>query len=205
MILFFNNSPGAQTSDSVETGIQRIVATVLEALKSQRIPDKQWDGDYIQVEKQFPVWIQKLYKNNNTEVPVIDFFKAYYRWLYNIDGYGMGFYIESIRDVSYVPDVFLQAYADIVFYEELDFSEYPELTNNFRNFYLNYHKYYVQNRGTPDGMCYILKSLFGASYANVTTTSPTTIRVISDIKDEYKNLFVKLACPYSFNVKFATL
>ena len=75
------------------------------------------------------------------------------------EGYGCGFYLENLRNLSNVPDKFLQGYADILFAGELDLDVYPELKNNFRKCLLTYHRDYVKIKGTPDGMRFILKSL----------------------------------------------
>lgn len=202
MILFFNNSPGAASSDSIKTGIERIVAGTIQALRSQNISTKEWDGDEINPQAQLPKWIQSIYSNNPENAPVVDFFIEYYRWLFDKEGYGLGFYLEDLRDPFYVPSTFYQAYADVLFYEKLNFEEYPELLENFKNFFVTCHEKYIPIRGTPDGLCFILKSLFGATTANVTTSSNGNITVISDLNPDYRDLFVRLACPYSFIVSF---
>ena len=110
------------TKDSVQTGIDRIVQTTFKLLRDQRISEKEWDGDKIQIKKHFPSWVQKQYDVDPNTAPVIDFFTYYYRWLFAYEGYGMGFYLEDLRDIHYVPDAFLQAYADLVFSGNLNFA-----------------------------------------------------------------------------------
>ncbi len=203
MILFFNNSPGASTPDSVQTGIDRIVRNTLATLRSLRIPEKNWDGDKIQVEKQFPKWVQTGYKDYPSKVPSVDFFINYYRWLFDLEeGYGCGFYIEDLRNISNVPDRFLQGYADVIFAGQLDLDVYPELKENFRKCLLTYHRDYVRIKGTPEGMEFILKSLFGATVAQASTSYETNIKIVTDMDSNYQNLFKLLACPFSFDVTF---
>jgi hypothetical protein len=209
MILFFNNSPGASTQDSVEVGIKRIAQAVLQTLEVQNVDSIESEGDLIKVENQLPSWLKKLYTDNRQNAPVIDFFKAYYRWLFTEDaqlgkGYGLGFYLENIRNPFYMPSFMYQAYADIIFYEQLNFEEYPELQNNFKTFLINYYEKYVPIRGTPDALAYILKSLFNCSVESITSTA-ATITIISTLDKQYFDLFKRLACPYSFNVNFKPL
>ena len=206
MILFFNNSPGAFTQDSIQTGIEKITKAVAETLASQRLSSKEWDGDQIKVENQLPAWIQTLYEESPSNAPVIDFFKSYYRWLFTEnaqigEGYGLGFYLENIRDPFYMPTFMFQAYADTIFYDQLNFEEYPELLDNFKTFFVNYYEKYVPIRGTPDALAYILKSLFNCSVESITSTA-ATITIISTLDKQYFDLFKRLACPYSFNVNF---
>jgi len=201
MILFFNNSPGAQTQDSIQTGIERIVVGALQSMRQQSLSTKEWDGDEIDPKRQLPKWIQNLHDTDPENAPVVDFFIEYYRWLFDKDGYGFGFYLEDIRDPFYVPSFLYQAYADAIFYQQLDFEEYPELLNNFQTFFINYYEKYVPIKGTPDGLAYILKSLFGATTVSITSTA-STITIISDLDENYRELFKKLACPFSFNVSF---
>lgn len=203
MILFFNNSPGGFTPDSIQTGIERVVAGTMKALKAQNLSTKDWDGDKINVKKQLPIWIQTIYDENPANAPVVDFFIEYYRWLFDHEGYGFGFYLEDLRDPFYLPSFLYQAYADLIFYGQLDFEEYPELLDNFKSFLINYHEKYVPIKGTPDGLVYVLRSIFGATTASVFTTSNANIKIITNLNSNYRDLFVRLACPYSFNVTFA--
>lgn len=205
MLVFFNNSPGASTPDSVVTGINRIVEQTLLTLRSLNLPEKKWDGDKIQVKKQLPKWVQNTYDEYPSRAPVVDFFINYYRWMFDLEeGYGCGFYLENLRNLSNVPDKFLQGYADILFAGELDLDVYPELKNNFRKCLLTYHRDYVKIKGTPDGMRFILKSLFGATVAEVSTQYATNIKIITDMDSNYQNLFKLIACPFSFNVSFVS-
>jgi hypothetical protein len=205
MILFFNNSPGAFVPDSIQTGIDRIIEQVRFRARSLRIPEKKWDGDKIQVQKQFPKWVQTGYQNLPSKVPSIDFFINYYRWLFDLEeGYGCGFYLEDLRNISNIPERFLQGYADVIFAGQLDLDVYPELKENFRKCLLTYHRDYIKIKGTPEGMEYILKSLFGATFAQVSTSYGTNIRVVTDMNSNYQNLFKLLACPFSFDVIFAS-
>jgi hypothetical protein len=198
MLFFFNNVP-----DSIETGIDKIQKLVKSFLRESNIPEKAWDGDKINVKQQFPDWILDAYNTSNSDAPVVDFFIFYYRWLFDLeDGYGLGFYLESLRDPVKIPNDFLQGYADYVFYDQLDFEEYPELLDNFRGFLFNYQKYYVPIRGTPDGLAYVLKGLFGVTSLNVITTSGGRITIQSDLDSTYQELFKKIACPYSFEITF---
>jgi len=190
------------TKDSVQTGIERIVNTTFKLLREQRISEKEWDGDKIHIKNQFPSWVQKQYDSDPTTAPVIDFFTYYYRWLFDYsDGYGMGFYLEDLRDIHYVPDAFLQAYADLVFSGNLNFVEYPGLFNNFRRFYMTYDVY-TRIRGTQEGMAYILKSLFGVTTVSIVVTSGGRYTITSDLDSSYQTLFKTLACPFSFQITF---
>ena len=197
---------GAQTLDSLQTGIDRIVAFVYKTLRASDIPEKEWDGDKIDIKNQFPAWVQEQYGLDPQNAPVIDFFIYYYRWLFDYtDGYGCGFYLEKIRDLTTVQSDLLQAYADEVFSKQLDLSEYPELIDNFRTFILLYARDYIPIRGTPAGIEYMLKTLFKATTASAITTSPTNILVTTNITNtDYKNLLKTLACSFSFNVTFIT-
>lgn len=192
------------TKDSVQTGIERIVNTTLKLLRDQGIAEKEWDGDKIQIKNQFPSWVQKEYDTDPTAAPVIDFFTYYYRWLFDYEGYGMGFYLEDLRDIHYVPDAFLQAYADLVFSGNLNFGAYPELFNNFRRFYMTYDVY-TRIRGTQEGMAYILKSLFGATSVSIVVTSGGRYTITSDLNSSYQTLFKTLACPFSFEITFVSV
>ena len=190
------------TKDSVQTGIERIVNTTFKLLRDQGIAEKEWDGDKIQIKNQFPSWVQKEYAANPTSAPVIDFFTFYYRWLFDYsEGYGMGFYLEDLRDIHYVPDAFLQAYADLVFSGNLNFEEYSELFNNFRRFYMTYDVY-TRIRGTQEGMAYILKSLFGVTTVSISVSAGGRYIVTSDLDSSYQTLFKTLACPFSFDITF---
>lgn len=199
MLLIFSEP----VPDSLEVGIARIVNNVYNTLRSLQIPEKNWDGDLISIDTQFPKWIQDLYAVDTANAPVIEFFKYYYRWLMDYeDGYGCGFYLENLRNILLVESAFLQAYADDVFGSELDFAEYPELVDSFRTFYLCHARDYFYIRGTPDGIVYILKSLFKCSTASVTTLSPANLKIVSDLASSYEDLVKSLACPYGFNVIF---
>ena len=190
------------TKDSVQTGIERIVNTTFKLLRDQGIAEKEWDGDKIQIKNQFPSWVQKEYVTNPTSAPVIDFFTYYYRWLFDYsDGYGMGFYLEDLRDIHYVPDAFLQAYADLVFSGNLNFGYYPGLETNFRRFYMTYDVY-TRIRGTQEGMAYILKSLFGVTTVSISVSAGGRYIVTSDLDSSYQTLFKTLACPFSFDITF---
>lgn len=199
MTLFYNF-----TKDSVQTGIERIVKTTLKLLRDQGIAEKEWDGDKIQIKNQFPSWVQKEYDTDPTAAPVIDFFTYYYRWLFDYEGYGMGFYLEDLRDIHYAPDAFLQAYADLVFSGNLNFGTYPELVSNFRRFYMTYDVY-TRIRGTQEGMAYILKSLFGATSVSIVVTSGGRYTITSDLNSSYQTLFKTLACPFSFQITFVSV
>ena len=193
------------TKDSVQTGIDRIVQTTFKLLRDQGIAEKEWDGDKIQIKNQFPSWVQKEYVTNPTSAPVIDFFTYYYRWLFDYsDGYGMGFYLEDLRDIHYVPDTFLQAYADLVFSNNLNFATYPELVTNFRRFYMTYDVY-TRIRGTQEGMAYILKSLFGVTTVSISVSAGGRYTVTSDLNSSYQTLFKTLACPFSFEITFVSV
>jgi hypothetical protein len=197
MTLFYNF-----TKDSVQTGIERIVKTTFKLLRDQGIAEKEWDGDKIQIKNQFPSWVQKEYAANPTSAPVIDFFTYYYRWLFDYsEGYGMGFYLEDLRDILYVPDAFLQAYADLVFSGNLNFGAYPGLVTNFRRFYMTYDVY-TRIRGTQEGMAYILKSLFGVTTVSIVVSAGGRYTVTSDLNPSYQSLFKTLACPFSFEITF---
>lgn len=205
MILIFNNTPGFGSQDSIKTGIDRIVAAVEKSQTLKQIKTNNINDDGIKIKQQFPVWMQQLYEENPNNVPVIDFFIYYYKWLFDLNGYGLGFYLEDLRDPFYVPDIFYQAYADLIFYNQLDFSEYPELLPNFKTFFINYYEQYVPLRGEPDALVYILKSLFGATTETVTTTNSASILVVSNLDSKYYNLFKRLACPFSFDVTFKSI
>jgi len=193
------------TKDSIQTGIERIVNTTFKLLRAQGISEKEWDGDKIQIKNQFPSWVQKEYANNPTAAPVIDFFTYYYRWLFDYsDGYGMGFYLEDLRDIHYVPDAFLQAYADLVFSGNLNFDDYPGLVTNFRRFYMTYDVY-TRIRGTQEGMAYILKSLFGVTTLSIVVSAGGRYTVTSNLNVSYQTLFKTLACPYSFQITFVSV
>lgn len=205
MILIFNNTQGFGSQDSIKTGIDRIVAAVEKSQTLKQIKTNNINDDGIKIKQQFPVWMQQLYEENPNNVPVIDFFIYYYKWLFDLNGYGLGFYLEDLRDPFYVPDIFYQAYADLIFYNQLDFSEYPELLPNFKTFFINYYEQYVPLRGEPDALVYILKSLFGATTETVTTTNSASILVVSNLDSKYYNLFKRLACPFSFDVTFKSI
>ena len=117
----------------------------------------------------------------------------------------MGFYLENLRDPFYVPNNFLQGYADYIFYDQLDLSAYPELKDNFRTFLINYQDYYIPIRGTPDGLAYILKGLFGVTKLTITTSAGARIQIESDLNSAYQDLFTRIACPYSFVVTFVSV
>lgn len=199
MLLLLNNIP----PDSLQVGIDRIATLVQNNLRALQIPEKDWDGDLINIDTQFPKWIQDLYVEDSSNAPVVDFFKYYYRWLMDYDdGYGCGFYLEKLRDILYVKDDFLQAYADDVFSGALDLSTYPELKTTFRKFYLCYARDYFKIRGTPEGIIYALKSLFGATTATVITTSATNIKITSNVSSTYHDLIRTTVCPFGFTVTF---
>jgi len=205
MILLFNNTPGFGSQDSIKTGIDRIVAAVEKSQTLKQIKTNNINDDGIKIKQQFPVWMQQLYEENPNNVPVIDFFIYYYKWFFDLNGYGLGFYLEDLRDPFYVPDIFYQAYADLIFYNQLNFTEYPELLVNFKTFFIHYYDQYVPIRGEPDALIYILKSLFGATTATATTVNSGTILVVSNLDPKYYNLFKRLACPFSFDVIFKSI
>lgn len=199
MMVLLNN----QTPDSIAVAVERIVDRVFKALRASEFPEKSWDADKIVIETQFPFWIQKLYSQSPSNAPVIDFFKYYYRWLFDYeDGYGCGFYIENFRDISNIKSDFLQAYADEIFRGDLDLSSYPELVDNFRKFYLYHDRDYLRLRGTPDGIAYILKSLFGATTVSAVTVAPGLIQITSNVNSSYENLIKTISCPFGYDVTF---
>jgi len=201
MLTFFN----ANTPDSVQTGIDTFVRKAFAYLREQNIPEKNWNGDAINIKTQFPQWIQDLYEQNPDSAPVIDFFIFYYRWLFDYeDGYGLGFYLEDLRDIALINSDFLQPYADDVFSQQLDLNEYPELVENFRRFMLCHDKDYRRIRGTPEGIEYFIKTMFAMDTVSVTTTSAASILIETDtaLSASYQQLVKDLACPFSFNVTF---
>jgi hypothetical protein len=204
MLTFFN----AQTPDSIATAVEAIVEKALRYLRALNIPEKNWDGDAITIKTQFPQWIQDLYEQNPDSAPVIDFFIFYYRWLFDYeDGYGMGFYLEDLRDIALINSDFLQPYADDVFSQQLDLTEYSELVENFRTFMLSHDREYRRIRGTPAGIEYFIKTMFDVTTVNVITTSSANILIETDsaLLSNYQNLVKDLACPYSFNVTFTVV
>ena len=204
MLILFNS--GSQTPDSLQQAVEQIVETVYRRLRASVFATKNWDGDILNIESQFPNWIQQQCSADSEAFPVIEFFKYYYRWLFDYDeGYGCGFYLEKIRSILDVKQEILQAYADDVFSKQLDFTEYPELVAGFRCFYLLHARDYVNIRGTPTGIEYFIKSIFGAQTANVITINSAEIEIETDVTNtDYQNLIKTLACPYSFNVTFTT-
>lgn len=204
MLTLFN----AETPDSIATAVEAIVEKALRYLRALNIAEKNWDGDAITIKTQFPQWIQDLYEQNPDSAPVIDFFIFYYRWLFDYeDGYGMGFYLEDLRDIALINSDFLQPYADDVFSQQLDLTEYSELVENFRTFMLSHDREYRRIRGTPAGIEYFIKTMFDVTTVNVITTSSANILIETDsaLSSNYQNLVKDLACPYSFNVTFTVV
>jgi hypothetical protein len=204
MLTLFN----AETPDSIATAVEAIVERALRYIRALNLPEKNWDGDAITIKTQFPQWIQDLYEQNPDSAPVVDFFIFYYRWLFDYeDGYGMGFYLEDLRDIALINSDFLQPYADDVFSQQLDLTEYSELVENFRTFMLSHDRDYRRIRGTPEGIEYFIKTMFDITTVNVITTSAANILIETDstLSSSYQNLVKDLACPYSFNVTFTVV
>jgi hypothetical protein len=188
---------------SIAAAIEELVKQTFRLLKINDYPEKDWDGDKVNIKAQMPLWVEKLYASSPSNAPVVDFFRFYYRWLFDYeDGYGCGFYIENFRDILYVKSDFLQPYADEIFRGAFDLSTYPELKDNFRKFYLFHDRDYLRLRGTQDGICYLLKTLFGATIATAVTTSPTSIQITSNVSSSYESIITELGCPFGFNVTF---
>lgn len=202
MLVLLNN----QIPDSIAVAVERIKEYAFRSLRLQNYPEKDWDGDRVNVEKQMPYWIETEYAISPNNAPVVDFFKTYYRWLFDYDeGYGCGFYLEDIRDIFYVKYDFLQAYADDVFRGDLDLSVYKELRQNFIKFYICHERDYVRLRGTTYGIEYLLKSLFGVTTAKVVTLSPASIQIESNLDENYQDLVKLIGCPFGFDVTFITV
>ena len=70
MLTLINSSQ--QTPDSVDVGIQRIVALALQYLNNNPQFSKMWDGDQINVKSQFPLWVQQEYDTNPAAAPGAD-------------------------------------------------------------------------------------------------------------------------------------
>lgn len=186
------------------TMIASLVANLRAAYLAAGSPDVTWDGDAVRLSQQFPQWIVKRAEADPTDAPVLQWFQYYYRWLFDIDGYGLGFYLQAIRDTRTVPERFLQGYADI-YMPGLVLSDHPELMDNFRKFLVNWQANYAERRGTPEGIRYALCTLFGATpgTTTVTTTGAGIISIVTDMDSTYNDLVRQLCCPVGFIVQFA--
>lgn len=182
--------------------IDRIVNNISAAYVLQGSPEISWDGDKIILENQFPKWIVQAWQDDTTNAPVIDWFKYYYRWLFSLDyGYGCGFYFTEIRDFMKIPDIFLQAYADL-YMPGLDFSENPELMDGFRKFLLKSKTDYFDKKGRDSAILYAATTLFGGTpeATSVVSVGGGIIEITTDMDESYNDMLRTWCCPVGFLV-----
>lgn len=166
MILLFNNLP-------VSEGYK--IEKMVEKAKSLYYSDffdvdgKRWLGDDLTTESLFPSWIIKKYESDPQNVLVVPLIKNYLRWLFSIDyGYGAQLEWENIRVPLYANSIFLEAFADFYF-DGADFSQAPlsGILNNIRSFSIKAKSEYIDKKGSPEAIKYLICSLLGFSWTNV--------------------------------------
>lgn len=182
--------------------VARIRDNITSAYTLQGSPEISWDGDKIILKNQFPKWIVQAAVDDPTNAPVLDWFKYYYRWLFSLDyGYGGGFYFTEIRDFMKIPDIFLQALADL-YMPGLDFEENPELMDGFRKFLLKSKTDYYDIKGRAEGILYTIVTLFGGteSGSSVISAGGGIIDITTDMDASYNDMLKSWCCPAGFLV-----
>jgi hypothetical protein len=178
MILLFNNLPVSE-SYKIEKMVEK--AKSLYYSDFFDVDGKRWLGDDLTVESLFPYWIIKKYQSDPQNVLVVSLIKNYLRWLFSIDyGYGAQLEWENIRVPLYSNSIFLEAFADFYF-DGADFSQAPlsNVLNNIRQFSIKAKSEYIDKKGTPEAIKYLICTLLGLSWTDVyvSTGSPGTITI----------------------------
>lgn len=141
-----------------------------------------WLGDRLTTASLLPQWILKQYYNNPENIMVVPLIKQYFRWLLSQEyGYGAQLNWENIRVPLYMNEIFLEALADFYF-PGADFSS-PELNAilpNIRRFGVKADTNYFNAKGTPQSIKYLICSLLGFAWDDVSVV--TANYVIVDIR-----------------------
>jgi len=141
-----------------------------------------WLGDRLTTTSLLPQWILKAYGENPNTVMVVPIIKQYFRWLLSQDfGYGAQLNWENIRVPLYMNDIFLEALADFYF-PGADFSSsvLNPILPNIRRFAVKADANYFNNKGSAQSVKYVICSLLGFAWNDVSVV--TANNVIVDIR-----------------------
>lgn len=169
---------------TLDTKMSLAVETAQETLGSNFNSTEltPWLGDRLTTTSLLPQWILKEYKENPNTVMVVPIIKQYFRWLLSQEfGYGAQLNWENIRVPLYMNEIFLEALADFYF-PGADFSS-PELNPilpNIRRFAIKADINYFNNKGSAQSIKYLLCSLLGFAWEDVSVV--TANYVVVDIR-----------------------
>jgi hypothetical protein len=185
MILFFNNQP---VTESVK--IQNFLQIAQELYGSDYfdLQNQYWFGDNLTVQALFPTWIMRAYEETPSNVLVIPIVKNYFRWLLSLEyGYGAQLNWENLRTPLFVNSLFLEAYADFYF-PNADFSQEPlkSILPNLRKFLINSDSDYNNQKGTPQGIKYLICNLLGLDWKDVEVYTANSCVIQVNVASQYQ-------------------
>jgi len=174
---------------------------------------KPWLADELTIESLFPSWIVKAYDDDPNNVSIIPIVKNYMRWLLSQEyGYGAQLNWENIRVPLFMNSIFLEAVADFYF-PGADFSSsvLNPVLPNIRSFLIKSDANYFDIKGTPQAIKYLMCSLLGFSWNNVTVRNGTYSMVEISISSSssvsitnFKPFLEKYAIPAGIRVNYTT-
>lgn len=203
MILLFNKIPV-----TLKRKIDIILSTAIQALGSNfyDISGARWMGDKISSESLFPKWIMKKANDDPFNVLIVQIFKSFQRWVFDVDrGYGGSVPWEKIHVPHKINDKLLLGVADLYF-PRFDFSEpdFADILVNLKKFSINVDVNYFNKKGTPEGIKYLLITLLNIPYESceVMTGSPGFLIVRANVPEKYKNFLNKCVYPAGIKVTY---
>jgi hypothetical protein len=205
MILLFNHLPV-----SLDVKIKKFIEIVKQTYGSEfyNTQGYYWKGDDLTIESLFPSWIVQEAKNRPDEVNITVLIKNYLRWLYSIEyGYGAQLDWATLRCPIYMNSVFLEALADYYF-PGCDFSgDLNAILPNMRKFAIKADSHYLEHKGTPKAIKWVLTSLFGLNYSTtlVQTTAPGFIQITGNVPESYKSFLNTYVIPAGTQVSYVSV
>jgi hypothetical protein len=187
MILFFNNQP---VTESVK--IQKLLQRAQELYGSDYfdLQNQNWFGDNLTVQALFPTWIMRAYEENPSNVLVIPIIKNYFRWLLSLEyGYGAQLNWETLRSSLFTNSIFLEAYADFYF-PGADFSQEPlkSILPNLRKFLIKIDPDYSNQKGTPQGIKYLICNLLGIDWDGLEVYTANSCVIQVNVSSQYQDI-----------------
>jgi hypothetical protein len=206
MILLFNHQPVSLT-----VKIQKLVDLAKQQYGSEfyNVQGNYWKGDELTLQSLFPSWILKE-ANTDSTVNVTILIKNYLRWLFSIEyGYGAQLEWNTLRSPLLMNSIFLEALADYYF-SGCDFSsDLNSVLPNIRKFGIKSDTNYFDQKGTPDGIKWVLTTLFGYSYDTtvIKTLAPSIIQITvsGSIPTAYKTFLEYYVVPAGTNVQYVSI
>ena len=203
--LFFTN-----LSVSLEYKLELLLKRVMDAYGSDfyNVDGSYWNGDQLTVDSLFPDYILKEYNTEPSKVRIVPIIKNYLRWLFSMD-YGYGAYInwENIRSGFLMDTKLLEGLAEFYFPgEDFASSDLSDVLPNIRRFSLQVDLNYLDIKGTPQAIKYVLVSLLGMSYntTKVMTSSNSSITIYANVPDKYKAFLSRSVIPAGTVVTYQT-